>query len=133
MSGAQAAVRAAMIDALAGDATLAAALNLVIDGATAQQTPPYVAIGEALSTDWSTKDRAGRELRLALSIVDLAEAPARLAGLATAAEKAIETMPRAIDGWQVAGIALLQSRLLNDAPGRWRALIDYRVRVLADD
>lgn len=133
MTNAQGAVRAAMLDMLAGDAVLAASLNIVIDGSAVQQTAPYLQIGEAMATDWGTKDRPGRELRFALSIVDLADGPGRLATLAAAAEGAIEAMPRDIGGWRVAGIALLQSRLVNDAPGRWRALIDYRVRVLAAD
>ncbi|SDA35219.1 DUF3168 domain-containing protein [Sphingomonas sp. NFR15] len=120
---AQAALLAALKD-IAG-------LNGVFEGPPVKATPPYAEIGETLSGDWSVKDRDGRELRLAVTIRDAAETPARVQALAAAAGAAIAALPRDLGAWRVASVAFVRSRLLRPAPGRWGVVIEYRVRVLA--
>lgn len=130
MSGAESAVRGAMVAALRADPALTAALNGVFDGPAVRASPPFAEVGEALAVDWGTKDARGRELRLAVSIRDLAERPARLTTLVDAAERAVEGIARDLPGWRVASVAFLRSRIAGEAPGAWLAVIEYRVRVL---
>ena len=124
---AEAVVQAALLAALKG----LAGLNGVFEGPPVKAAPPYAEIGETLSGDWSVKDRDGRELRLAVTIRDAAETPARVQALAGAAGAAIEALPRDLGGWRIASLMFVRMRLLRPAPGRWSAVIEYRVRMLA--
>lgn len=126
---AESVVQAALLDALRG----LPGLNGVFDGPPVKATPPYAEIGELLSGDWSVKDRDGRELRLAVTVRDAGETSARGQTLGGAVGAAIETMPRDLGGWRVASLVFMRSRLLRPAPGRWSVVVEYRVRVLAED
>lgn len=106
-------------------------LNGVYPGTPVKATEPYAVLGDLLSGDWSVKDRAGRELRLAVTVRDAGETPARAQALAGAVCAAIEGLPRDLDGWRVASVALVRQRLAGAAAGRWTASVEYRVRVLA--
>ncbi|CAN5418669.1 hypothetical protein BH10PSE15_BH10PSE15_13310 [soil metagenome] len=128
---AEGAVQAAVLAVLRGDVTLSAGLNGVFEGPPIKATPPYAELGEMLSGDWSVKDRDGRELRLAVMLRDVAETSARVQGLAGAAGIAIEALPRELGDWRVVSVALVRTRLLRPAPGRWTLMVEYRVRVLA--
>jgi hypothetical protein len=130
MSGAGSALRTAMAAALRADPTLGAALNGVFPGPVARASTPYAEIAETLSTDWGTKDAIGREVRLAVLLRDATETPTRLTELAEAAEQAVLAMPRAVDGWHVASLTFVRSRIAGEAPGRWLAAVEFRARVL---
>ena len=130
MTGAEEAVRAAVGDALRGHAALAG-LNGVFDGPAVRATPPFAEVREVLSVDWGTKDARGRELRVAVALRDAGEEPGRVSALAEAAGQAVEGLARDLDGWRVASVAFLRSRVAGEAPGRWLAVVEYRVRVLA--
>ena len=130
MSGAEGTVRGGIAAALRGNATLVGVLNGVFEGPAVRASAPYAEVAEALASDWSTKDARGRELRVAVMLRDVGERPERLAGLVDAAERAIEEMPRELDGWRVASLAFVRSRTAGDGPGRWLAALEYRVRVL---
>lgn len=130
MSGggsAESVVQAAALAALRG----IDGLNGVYLAPPVKATPPYAELGDLLSGDWSVKDRAGRELRLAVTVRDTAESNARVQGLAGAVGAAIEALPRDLAGWRVASVVLVRSRVRGGPPGRWSASVEYRVRVLA--
>ncbi|MDO7843745.1 DUF3168 domain-containing protein [Sphingomonas immobilis] len=124
---AEAEVHAALLAAVRA----VAGLNGVYEGPAVKASPPYAEIGELLSADWSVKDRAGRELRVAIMLRDAAEGPGRLHALAGAVGDAVEAMPRVLGGWQVASLAFVRTRVLRPGAGRWSAVVEYRVRVLA--
>ena len=130
---AEAAVCAGIVEALRGDAVLGETLNGVFEGPSARASAPWAEIGDALASDWGTKDWRGREVRVAVMLRDLAERPARLGMLVEAAGAAIAAMPAALDGWRVASAGLLRSRVAGEGPGRWLAVVEYRVRVLAEE
>lgn len=127
MGSAESVVRAGVIAALRG----VDGLNGVYAGPPVKATPPYAELGELLGIDWSVKDRAGRELRLLVTVRDAGDTPARIEPLVAAVSAAIEALPRVLDGWHVASLVLVRSRLGGAAPGRWSASVEYRVRVLA--
>lgn len=126
-----AAVRAAALAALRADP--AVAVNRVIDGADARGSPPYAVLRDVTAIDWGTKDRAGRELRIGVTVRDASETAARAEELAGAVETSLLALPRDLPGWRIASLVPVRCAVLAEGEGRWAALIDVRVRVLADD
>ncbi len=120
---------AAAAAALGGHPGLAEAR--VFDAPPVRGGRPYALVEEPLLADWGTKDMAGREARLTIALFDAGERPARLRGLAGAAEAAIEAMPRGLgEGWALTSLALLRSRIVREGEGRWMATSEFRVRML---
>jgi hypothetical protein len=130
MRGAGEAVQAALVAALAAHAPLAGAVSGIFDGPPAWAAFPYVAIGAGTSSDWSHKTARGREQRVAATIWDDGDNPARLQRLIAAAEDAIEAMATTLDGHRIVSLTFLRSRMLRDADGPWAGIVEYRVRTL---
>lgn len=124
----QAMLQAAMAAALEGlDVTG------VFDAPPVRAGLPYAVVEEAVLADWSTKDMAGREGRLAVLVHDSGERPVRLRGLAGAAEDAIAGMTRELgEGWRVVTLVLARSRIVRERDGRWVAMSEWRVRMLKE-
>ncbi|MGJ3629192.1 tail completion protein gp17 [Sphingomonas sp. MMS24-JH45] len=125
-----AAVRAAALARLRGEAALT--VNRVLDGADGRGTMPYAVLRDVIASDWGTKDRDGREVRVGITIRDEGESPTRVTRLASVAEGALLDLPRGLTGWRVASVVPVRSAVLAEGQGRWAALIDVRVRVLAE-
>ncbi len=130
MSGAGSALRTACRHVLRDDPVLKAALNGVFEGPAVRASHPYAEVAETFATDWGTKDRRGREVRLAVLLHDAGETSARLVDLAEAVEAAVLAMPRDIGGWRIASLVFVRSRIAGERPGRWLASVEFRVRVL---
>lgn len=125
---AEMAVRAGVLAALRGDAALAALLNGVWDGAPVKASAPFAVVGECLGSEWGTKDRPGREVRVALNVQDRREGGEALAEMLALADAAVKRV--AVVGYEVAGVGLVRTRILRGREDGWRALVDYRVRIL---
>jgi hypothetical protein len=122
----QVVLQAALVEALAG-----LEVTQVFDAPPVRAARPYALVEEAWLTDWGTKDMAGREGRFAVTLFDVGERPARLRELAGAVETAIAAMPRAIgNGWEIASLVLLRSRINREGDGRWQSVSEFRVRML---
>ena len=121
-------IRDAMVAALGGlDVTG------VFDAPPVRAAFPHAVIEEAVLADWSTKDMAGREGRVAVSLRDGGERPARLRVLAGAVAEAVEAMPRELgEGWRVASLVFVRSRIVREGELRWVAVSEWRVRVLKE-
>ena len=128
---AEADIRAALIALLQGNGPLNARVNRVYDGAPAKATPPMVVIGECSGADWATKDKAGRELRIGLTIEDDRETHTRIAAIMPLVDAAVQGLSGTIGAWHVGSLIMIRSRLLRNNAGRWNAVMDYRIRVLA--
>lgn len=117
-------LQAALAGALAGlDVTG------VFDGPPARASFPYVAIDAGLESDWSHKSGEGREVLVAVTVWD--DQPARLHGLADAAEAAIVGTFE-VEGWQLVSLRLIRRRTMRDVAGPWATAIDFRARLLAN-
>ena len=104
----------------------------VFDAPPVRCALPYAVAEEAVLADWGTKDMAGREGRLAVSIHDGGERPVRLRVLAGAAEDAVGAMPRDLgEGWRVASLVFVRSRIVRDGV-RWVAVSEWRIRMLKE-
>lgn len=124
------ALHGAMLTALGNAADFGGALNGVFEGPAPKASEPYAEIGELIGTDWSTKDRAGQELRTAIIIRDRTDSPARLHALAAAADAAMAGIAREPGGWRIASIVLLRTRIIRTAPGLWAAMVEHRIRMI---
>lgn len=122
--------QAAIIGAL-GNA-LGARLNGIYEGPAVKATAPYAEIGELASIDWSTKDTEGRELRSLVQVRDRGESAARLQTLARDADAAIRALDPVLTGWRIISLVLVRNRIVRSGVGQWSALIEHRVRMLAE-
>jgi len=125
--GAAAAVRAGVLARL----RMVGGVNGVWEGAGVSAAAPFVVLGDVTASDWGTKDAAGRELRVAVTVRDRGDSPVRVETLAGAVEAAVAGLPRDLDGWRVASVVLLRSSVVASGKGAWAAMVDHRVRVLA--
>jgi len=125
-------LRAALIAWLRADPALSGMLNAVVEEAPTRTTAPWLGLVASASGDWSTKDRTGREVRVALEIHCRGDDPGPAAALMRAVEDRVEALPRAQDGFAVATVRFLRARA-EQRRGNVRAvLLEYRFRVLAD-
>lgn len=119
----------AAIDWLAGDPTLLAQVNGVFHRMPARIAAPFVVLDDVLATDWSTKDRPGREARLAFIVRDGSDDAQPVAAIAAALEARIAVMPRSGDGYRLVSLTPLRSRTLR-IEALWVVTLDYRARLL---
>lgn len=125
------ALRAALIQWLAADPALSATINAVAEESPLRAPVPWLGIAASASTDWSTKDRTGREVRVALELHGRGDDPATLGTLSSAVEARIEALPAAQPGFTVVSALFLRARA-EQRPRNIRAvLIEYRFRLLA--
>ncbi len=124
------ALQTALLTALSAANGIAGVASGVFDGPPARARFPYLAIGDTLGFDWSTKSARGREHRVSVSVWDEAGQSARALALIAAAADAIEGLPRDLPGHRIASLVLLRERLVRDPAGPIAGLIEYRVRTL---
>lgn len=129
MTSAEGALRARALDLLAKDAALAGLVHGIFDGTPSRASAPYVTVGTAEGSDWGTKDRAGREIRLTLTLVGVGGAD----GDAAAAR--IDAVAHAMRGpagiWTVVAARTIRTRFTFARDGGWRREMVVRCRCLA--
>ena len=124
-------LRAALLAWLAADASLAAQLNAVTEEAPPRTALPWLAVAASASTDWSAKEVAGREVRIALELHCRGDQPVAAAELVTAIEMRIAALPPAQPGWRVVSVTMLRARAEMRAANTRAVLLESRFRVLA--
>lgn len=125
-------LRAALIAWLAADPALADTLNAVVEEASSRTALPWLAIAASASADWSTKDQAGREVRIALELHCRGDRPDTAATLVAAIESRIGALPAAQTGFRVVTSQFLRARAEQRAANTRAILLEYRFRVLSD-
>jgi hypothetical protein len=123
---ASAKLQAAAIEALQA----APGIGGVYDGPPLQAAFPYAMVECGPEADWSHKSGTGREVRLAVTIRDAGERPARLHRLMAEAEAAIGAQGVSPEGWALVTFVFRRSQALRDAKGIWTGLLEYRARML---
>src|SRR5690606_29200413 len=103
-------MRAALIDWLAGDPALAAALNAITEEAPARTSLPWLGIAASASVDWSAKTHTGREVRIALELHCRGDEAGSNAGLVSAVEDRIGQMPAGQSGFRIVSSRFLRAR-----------------------
>ncbi|QZH76366.1 MAG: DUF3168 domain-containing protein [Erythrobacter sp.] len=123
-------LRSALVEWLASDPLLADLLNDITEEAPSRAAPPWLAIAASASVDWSTKERRGREVRVALELHHRGEEAGETASLIALVEARIEALPRAQAGFHIASTQFLRARAEQRAHNRRAVLIEYRFRLL---
>ena len=120
----------ATIEWLAGDAALMAQVNGVFHRPPARIAAPYALLDDVLATDWGTKDKAGREVRLAFSIREGSQDAGPVSAVTAALDARLMAMPRTSTSYRLASLHPLRSRTVRIGE-LWLATLDYRARLLA--
>lgn len=124
--------RTALIGWLAADPFLVSELNAVVEEAPLRTSLPWLAIATSASADWSTKDRTGREVRVALELHTRGDQPDSAAAVVAAIEARIAALPSQQAGWRVVSTTFLRARAEQRGESRRAHLLEYRFRLLAD-
>ncbi|HEX8640091.1 MAG TPA: DUF3168 domain-containing protein [Allosphingosinicella sp.] len=109
-----------------------AALNGRYAGPPVQAAFPYATVEASPETDWSHKSGIGREVRLAVTVRDRGEQPARLRRIAEEVEAALAAIGGSADGWRIVSLLFVRSRTVAQGERKWLAALDYRARMLAE-
>lgn len=124
-------LRAALLDWLASDPQLSA-LNGVGEESPLAVSEPWLGIAASASVDWSTKDRLGREVRIALELATRGDLPDSDAALSDAVELSIAALPAAQSGFTIVNSQFLRARARNRGSNLRAMLLEYRFRILAN-
>ena len=125
------ALRAALLTWLSADPALAGQLNAIVEEAPSRTALPWLAISASASADWSAKDVAGREVRVALELHCRGDQPSDAGDLVAAIEARIASLPASQSTCQVVSITFLRARSEMRAANTRAVLLEYRFRVLA--
>ncbi len=124
-------LRAAMLVWLAADPVLAAQLNAIVEEAPSRTALPWLAVAASASADWSAKEAAGREVRIALELHCRGDQPGAAADLVSAIEARIAALPPDQPSLRVVNITFLRARAEQRGANTRAILLEYRFRVLA--
>ena len=127
---AERAVRQKALAVLGGDSVLAGLVHGVYDGVPPRATIPFLSVGGAEGSDWGTKDRAGREVRLTLALHGAGEGAGGDA--AGQIEAAVAALRGPAGGWTIVSARAVRMRLAPMRDGGWRHETVVRCRCLAD-
>ncbi len=122
-------LRAALIDWLRDDPALAA-INAIEEESPLKASAPWLGIAASASTDWGTKDRPGREVRIALELESRSDEPESDAPLLTAVEQRVLDLHPFHTGFELASIRFLRARSERREFNRRGALLEFRFRIL---
>jgi len=122
-------LRAALIAWLRADPALAG-INAIEEEAPLSVTPPWLGIAASAGVDWGTKDRAGREIRIALELESRTDSTAADGPSLSAIERRVFDLPPFHSGFELASIRFLRSRSEARRDNRRGALLEYRFRIL---
>ena len=125
------ALRTALIAWLAADPALTGELNAIAEEAPSRTALPWLAVAASASADWSAKEVAGREVRIALELHCRGDQPDSAGALVAAIEARISSLPAAQAGFQVVTTQFLRARAEQRAANTRAVLLEYRFRVFA--
>ena len=125
------ALRTVLIAWLAADPALTGQLNAIAEEAPSRVALPWLAVAASASADWSAKDVAGREVRIALELHCRGDQPDSAGALVSAIETRISALPAVQAGFQVVTTQFLRARAEQRTVNTRAVLLEYRFRVLA--
>ena len=126
----ESALRTALIGWLRDDPFLGIRLNAIEEEAPVQATAPWLGIAASATTDWSVKERRGREVRVALELTDQGDNAMATGELAWAVEQRIAAMMPEQPGFHLVCVTFLRSRTERRARNGRAVLLEYRFLLL---
>ena len=124
------ALRIALMAWLRGDPLLAARINAIEEESPLAAPPPWLGIAASAAADWSCKDRRGRDIRVALELIDRTDDPAATGDLAEAVERRIAAVMPEQDGFTLVSVNFLRSRTERRPRNLRAVLLEYRFLAL---
>lgn len=113
------ALRKAIHARLAADAPLGALVaGAVHDVPPAGAAFPYVTLGEAVVSDWSTATEGGSEQTLTLHVFSRQSGRAEAMALCAAVQEALHEAPLALEGHRLANLRATTADVRREADGR---------------
>lgn len=128
----ESAFRTALLAWLRADSELAASLNDIAEEAPSTAPAPTLAIAASAAADWSSKSTHGREVRVALELVDRSENPDHTTFISQRIEQRIATLDPVQAGFRVVVTQFLRSRVERRPRNLRAALLEYRFKLLAN-
>ena len=126
----ESAFRTALLDWLKGDPTLAPALNAISEDGPTAAPAPQLSIVASAAAEWGGKTERGREVRVALELIDRNDTPETTQALAEAIERRIATMAPQQDGFRIVVTRFLRSRVERRPRSLRAILLEYSFRLL---
>ena len=123
-------LRAALIDWLRTAPAPLDMLNAIEEEGPPRAAPPWLGIAASVSTDWSTKERQGREVRVALELTTRGDDPAADGALVRALGARTETLPPVHPAFEVVSVLFLRARAERRERNMRSMLLEYRFRLL---
>lgn len=121
-------LRAALIEWLRSDPALAS-INAIEEEVPVTASAPWLGIAASASTDWGSKERPGREVRIAIELESRADEPDADGPLADAIEQRVLALPPFHAGFELASIRFVRARS-EEREGNLRgALLEFRFRI----
>ena len=105
-------------------------INAIEEESPLRASPPWLGIAASASTDWGTKDRPGREIRIALELETRIDDPAADQRALAAIERRVLDLPPFAQSYEVASIRFLRARSERRTDNRRGALTEFRFRLL---
>lgn len=123
-------LRTALLDWLRADPVLSGQLNAIEEESPLRASRPWLGIATSASTDWGTKTRSGREVRIALELQTRGDDAATDGDLVAALEKRVSALPRTQAGFDCITIQFLRARAERRKNHQRAILLEYRFRLL---
>jgi hypothetical protein len=103
----------------------------VFDMPPARAALPHAVVEDPVLGSWDLAAVTGREGRLSIVLHDGGERPVRLRRLQGRVEDLIATMPADLggEGWRLARLRLVRSRVARGKGDRWSAVSEFEVRI----
>ncbi|WP_252259170.1 DUF3168 domain-containing protein [Erythrobacter aurantius] len=124
------ALRAALIEWLRNDPDLAT-INAIEEEAPLRASAPWLGISASASADWGTKDRPGREVRIALELESRSDEAGGDTTLLAAIERRVLDLPPFHPTFELASIRFLRARSEARENNLRGALLEFRFRIFA--
>ncbi len=121
-------LRADLIDWLRQDPALLD-VNAIEEESPLRATPPWIGLAASASSDWGTKDKPGREVRIALELESRTDAPAADAGLIRSIEDRVFALPPSGPGYELASVRFLRGRSEQRKGNRRATLLEFQFRL----
>ena len=125
--------RRALVDWLRADTTLSQMVNAIEEEGPVAASAPAIAIVASASADWSSKTAIGREVRLALELIDRSDASETTAQIAARIERRIATLPADQGDYRVVVTQFLRSRAERRKRSTRAVLLEYRFKLIATE
>ncbi len=123
-------LRTALLDWLRNAPDLADKLNAMEEESPVRASAPWLGIATSASADWSTKERAGREVRIAVELQTRGDDSAADAELVSMIEQRIRALPRRHPKFHIITTQFLRARAQRRARNQRSILMEYRFRAL---